>query len=362
MERPTLDKFPKSALAQIDIQKAFIASRLVIAAERLQLFRVLHDKRLSADALGRLLRIHPSLIAPFLNALAGLGLLRKEKGAYRNSAFAEKYFVRERSIYWTSQFSSECVAGYERLFDFERTLRSGQARRSQSKPGYVERMKRNPREAEDFTQMLFHLHQDDAEALAAYLNLAARRAVLDVGGGSGVMSIALAKKNPHLTACILDIAPVCRIAARNARRAGLSRRVHTQPGDIRQPLPAGYDVVLFCDIGAVTSRHLRNAYRSLPPGGMLALADRYLADDGSRPLDRLIEHFTGSSFGLATRRDMVEAVKVAGFQSVQARNVYQGVWYITAIKPPAPGAPRNRAPSPRPASRSKPLRAAPRTE
>ena len=359
MELPTLDKFPKTALAQIDVQKAFIMSRLIIAAERLQLFRVLHGKRLPADALVRLLRLHPLLATPFLNALAGLGLLRKEKGAYRNSAFAEKYFVRERSIYWTRQFSSECVAGYERLIDFERTLRLG---RPQSKSSYVEHMKRNPREAEDFTQMLFHLHQPDAEALAANLDLATRHAVLDVGGGSGVMSIALAKKNPRLTACILDIAPVCRIAARNVKRAGLSRRVHTQAGDLLQPLPAGYDVVLFCDIGAVTSRHLRNAYRCLPPGGMLALADRYLSDDGSRPLARLVEHFAGSSFGLATRRDMVEAVKTAGFQSVRARNVYQEVWYITAIKPPAPGAPRTRAPSPRPASRSRPPRAARGTE
>ncbi len=362
MEMPTLDKFPKSALAQIDIQKAFIVSRLIIAAERLQLFRVLHGKRLPADALGRLLRIHPIRTAPFLNALAGLGLLRRENGAYRNTAFAEKYFVRERSIYWTRQFSSECVAGYERLVDFEKTLRSGRTSQPHRAPGYVERMKRDPREAEDFTQMLFHLHEGDAEALAAYLDLAARRAVLDVGGGSGVMSIALAKKNPYLTACILDIAPVCQIAARNVRQAGLSRRVHAQAGDIRQPLPAGYDVVLFCDIGAVTSRHLRNAYRCLPPGGMLALADRYLVDDGSRPLDRLVEHFAGSSFGLATRRDMVEAVKAAGFQSVRARNVYQEVWYITAIKPPAPGARRPRAPSPQPASQSKPLRAAPETE
>lgn len=333
MELPTLDKFPKSALAQIDIQKAFIVSRLVIAAERLQVFRVLHGKRLAADALARSLRIHPLSAAPFLNSLVALGLLRKESGAYRNTPFAEKYFVRERSIYWTRQFSAECVAGYERLVDFEKTLRSGKSRRPRAKPGYVERMKRDRREAEDFTQMLFHLHQGDAGALAAYLDLAGRSAVLDVGGGSGVMSIALAKRNPHLAVRILDIAPVCEIAARNVKRAGLSRRVRTQAGDIRGPLPAGYDVVMFCDVGAVTPRHLRNAYRCLPPGGLLVLADRYLADDATRPLDRLVEHFTGSSFGLATRRDMVEAVKAAGFQSVRARNVYRQVWYITAIKP-----------------------------
>ena len=220
MERPTLDKFPRSALAQIDIQKAFIVSRLVIAAERLQIFRILHRKPLTADALGKAARIHPDCVAPFLNSLVSPGLLRKRNGVYRNTPFAEKYFVAERSIHWTRQFSAECVAGYERLADLEKTLQSGRSRRPRGKRGYVERMQRDSREAADFTQMLFHLHQDDAEALAGYLDLAGRRAVLDVGGGSGVMSIALAKRNPHLAACVLDIAPVCEIAARNVRRAG----------------------------------------------------------------------------------------------------------------------------------------------
>ena len=49
MERPTLDKFPASVLAQIDIQTAFIVSRLIIAAERIQIFRVLHSKNMTAE-------------------------------------------------------------------------------------------------------------------------------------------------------------------------------------------------------------------------------------------------------------------------------------------------------------------------
>jgi len=38
MERPSLDKFPTSVLAQINIQLAFIVSRLTIAAEGHQIF------------------------------------------------------------------------------------------------------------------------------------------------------------------------------------------------------------------------------------------------------------------------------------------------------------------------------------
>ncbi len=338
MERPTLDKFPQRVLAQIDIQTAFIVSRLIVAAERLQVFRALHGKRRSAEAIGKSLGIHPRYLRPFLNSLVSLGLLRKQGDAYANTPFADKYFVEQRSIHWTRQFSNECIESYAALTVLEEVLTSGRSHRAMlglKEPGYVERMRRDPREAEDFTQMLFHLHQADAQALADHLDLSRHHAVLDVGGGSGVMSIALAKRNPHLRACVLDVAPVCEIAARNIRRARLSRRVATLAGDIRRTLPAGYDAVLLCDIGAVPAQLLKNAWRCLPPGGLLILVDRYLSEDGTRPLDRLVAHFTGASFGLATRRDMVQALKSCGFRTVKARNFHQDVWCITGAKPRA---------------------------
>jgi predicted O-methyltransferase YrrM len=291
---------------------------------------------MTAEAIGRVLKIHDHYLTPLLKSLVSVGLLRTANHRYGNTSLAEKYFIEERSIYWTRQFSAECVQDYEALTVLEKTLASGKnysTIKRLKKRDYVESMKRNPRQAEDFTQMLFYLHQNDAEALASYLDLSHHRRVLDVAGGSGVMSIALAKKNPHLRAAILDIAPVCEIASDNVRRAGLARRIATLPGDIREALPKGYDVILLCDLGDRSRQLLKNAYHSLPPNGLVVLADRYLADNGTKPLDRLLEYFVGSSFGLATRAVMVEAVKACGFRAVRARNVYRDVWYITGVKP-----------------------------
>ena len=336
MELPTLDKFPKRVLAGIDIQRAFIVSRLIVAAERLQVFRALHGKRMRAAAIGRALKVHRFYRDAFLNSLVALGLLRKAGGTYWNTRLADKYFIDERSIYWTRQYSKECVQTYETLTVLEKALASGRrysSLKGLKMPSYTEAMKRDRRQAEDFTQMLFHLHRGDAEALAKYLDLSEHRAVLDVGGGSGVMSIALAKRNPRVYFCVLDIAAVCKIAAGNIRHAGLSRRIHTLPGDFLRGLPAGYDVILFCDIGALSRQLLRSAYKSLPPGGLIVAADRYLSDDRTKPLDRLVSHFVGSSFGLATRSDMVAAVRSCGFQHVKASNVYRDLWFITGRKP-----------------------------
>ena len=335
MQVPTLDKFPKRALAKIDIQKVFILSRLIIAAERLRLFRALHRKRMTADAIGKSLKIHKLYLLPFLNTMVSLGLLHKKNDSYWNTKFAEKYFIEERSIYWTRQYSKECVTSYEKLTVLEQALTSGKRHyqiKGLAKPNYVERMKRDPGEAEDFTQMLFYLHQGEADALAGYLDLTQHHNLLDVAGGSGVMSIALARKNPHLQACILDIAPVCRIAARNVHSAKLSRQIGTRAGDIHHGFPTGYDVIMFCDIGPVSTELLRNAYDKLPWHGLVVLVDRYLSDDGSNPLDRLAEHFVGSGFGLATRKQMVEALTSCGFRKIKSKKVYQDVWVITGVR------------------------------
>ena len=45
----TLDKLPKRVLEKLDIESAYGASRCVLAAERLKVFRTLHGRALSAD-------------------------------------------------------------------------------------------------------------------------------------------------------------------------------------------------------------------------------------------------------------------------------------------------------------------------
>lgn len=336
MELLTLDKFPPKVLAGIDVQRAFLLSRLIIAAERLQLFRVLHGKRMKAATIGRALNLHQTCLHSFLNSFVSLGLLHKKADTYWNSRLAEKYFIQERSIYWTRQYSRECVRDYEALTVLEEALASGQSCatiQGLNTPTYIDTMKRDRREAEDFTQMLFHFHHDDAEALAKHLDLSRRRAVLDVGGGSGVMSIALAKRYPRLRACVLDLETVCEIAAGNIKRAKLAKRVTTRAGDIREPLPTGYDVILFCDIGRVTEQHLRNAYDALPAGGMAVAVDRYFSDDGTKPLDRLLSSFAGSSFPMATRTEMVARLRSCDFESAKAKKVHRDLWCISGIKP-----------------------------
>lgn len=335
MELLTLDKLPRKVLAKLDIQTAFMASRLVVAAERLQIFQKLHEKKLRATTIGRMLKIHGRYINYFLDALVSMGLLKKEGDLYHNSALAGKYFVKERSVYWTRQFSAECVENFEEFTVLEKILKSGKSAYSvmrKKRQDYVEVMAKNPVQARDFTYMLYHYHKDNAERLAANLDLRAFRRVLDVGGGSGVMSIALVRRNRQLQACVLDIEAVCRIARQIIKKEGLSRRIKTRAGDLRRELPSGYDVIMFCDIGAVHPPLLRMAYNKLPDNGMIVLVDRFLSADRTEPLDRILHQFIATSFGVETYGEMRDALKDCGFKNVRTRNIHKDIWLISGLK------------------------------
>jgi tRNA A58 N-methylase Trm61 len=335
MKNLTLDKLPRMVLSKIDLQTAFMASRVVVAAERLQVFRRLNHKALSATTIGKKAGIHKNYLEHFLNALVSMGLLKKRGHLYYNSPLAEKYFIREMSIFWTRQYSRECIEEYEGLTVLEEILRKGQDYRSilgKQRQDYLDRMKQDKRMARDFTHMLYYAHQPDADALAKYLDLAGYGSVLDVGGGSGGMSISLVKRNPHLKACVLDIEPVCRIARKIIKKEGMSSRIKTRVGDMSKRLPTGYDVIMLCDIGPVHSHLLKMAYESLPHHGMIVCVDRFFSEDKTEPLDRLLSQFTTFSFSSQTRQQVIIELRIAGFRAIKRRRIYQDVWLITGLK------------------------------
>jgi len=336
MTELTLDKLPRRVLAKIDLQTAFMASRCVLAAERLQLFRKLHDKELTAARIGRLTGLHEKRREAFLAVLIALGLLARKGNRYRNTALADRFYVKERSIYWTRAYSDGCVQEYEAfsaLEDMLTTSRDYEEILGIKRVGYVDRMQREPQFANDFTHMLYYDHQRKARALARTLDLGGYRRLLDLGGGSGVMSIALARKYPQLHACVLDIEPVCRVARKIIRREGLARRITVCSCDYTKEVPSGFDVIMACDSGGDSPDVLERCYESLPDGGLLVLVDKFQSEDLTTPFFRLLWQLRSSRFWLVTKQQALYRVRQAGFVGVKVRGLLADVVMITGHKP-----------------------------
>jgi cyclopropane fatty-acyl-phospholipid synthase-like methyltransferase len=335
MRELTLDRLPKKALAKLDLETVFAASRCVIAAERLLVFRRLHGRELPAPAVGRRVGIHPKHCEPFLDFLVFLGLLKKRGNLYRNSALADRHFVRARSLDWTRFWSQECAQGYEALSVMEDVLSTGRDWRQilgkERKPDY-ELVQEDPEWARGFTHALYDLHRPNAEILAKNLDLSGYQSLLDVGGGSGIMSIALARAHPHITACVLDFEFVCKAARSIIRREGMSRRVKTRVGDMNRVIPKGFDVVMFWDIGHIDTRVVRMAYKSLPEGGMVVRDCAPLSRRKTPSPTRFLHHYLSVLPKGQTKLSILRSLEEAGFRSVKYRRISPNTGLITGLK------------------------------
>jgi ubiquinone/menaquinone biosynthesis C-methylase UbiE len=88
-----------------------------------------------------------------------------------------------------------------------------------------------------------------APALAEAIDASGCRTLLDLAGGTGIYSIALVQKNPHLRAIVYDRPDVLKVAAELVAEYGVQDRVDLVPGDMFvDPLPTGVDLVLLSNV------------------------------------------------------------------------------------------------------------------
>jgi predicted O-methyltransferase YrrM len=151
----------------------------------------------------------------------------------------------------------------------------------------------NEAAARHFTNALAGRAKNVAPLLAERVHLPSdARLLVDVGGGTGIYSIAFLQTNPNLRALVLDRPEVLKVAQEMAMAYGVADRLQAQPADMfRDPLPGQADVVLLSNIlhdwdVAECRTLIARCAASLRQGGELLIHDVFLNDalDGPLPI------------------------------------------------------------------------------
>lgn len=154
--------------------------------------------------------------------------------------------------------------------------------------GYVDKMRVSPERAREFVNLLFEVHQQLAQQIADLLDLTGVERMMDLGGNSGVISMALLRKYPNLTSMIVDIENVCSAGRELIEAEGFSDRISYHPAEFfEDDFPAGFDLVLQCDVAVYDSSLFGKVYRSLNPGGRLIFVDHFSPAENLAPLSRI---------------------------------------------------------------------------
>jgi len=200
---------------------------------------------------------------------------------------------------------------------------------------YVQKMAEDPERARVFTRMLYELHRDLAEILAGTLDVGGARRLLDIGGGSGVMSLALLRRNPGLSAVVADIETVCAAGRRIAAENGMEDRITYQAADLAGPLPSGFDLVLECDVGLYTEPVLGHVREALNEGGWFLILDQMADTPDEAPTPWVLhrsftEAISGPPPDPMTPGRLKEMLAACGFTAIRETELPDGFRLIGA--------------------------------
>jgi SAM-dependent methyltransferase len=320
---------------------AYLPSAALHAALELGLFWRLLDGPQSADTIAEGLGIPPDRCEHWLALLAGLGLLDQEGDRYAVSAATMESIIEPNDQETWRMLAIEAREGYLAGVDLAQQIsHPGSLWEAQGRmtPDYVRQMGEDLPRARRFTQMLYELHQPLAHELARTLDLSECRRLMDLGGGSGVISLELLRRYPLLSAVVVDIENVCISGREIADSLPEGERIEYLPLDfLSEELPSGFDVVIECDVGLHSEALYRNVRSSLTNGGFFVIVDKLPQAGQATTLTSLQEAFKSSlkdpAYQQQTVQDVYESLSQAGFRPVSAQSLSYGRWWMIRARP-----------------------------
>ncbi len=309
----------------------------------LGLFEELNAAPASAAELAGRLDLNERAMRAVLPVLAGSGILYARGGRYGLTTAARTYLLKDSFFF----FGPKLMTQARTMNEFAELLKA--LRQKDEYKG------NRPRPVEGWEAG--QISPEMAKGLAGYMQsecvgLAAGAAksgvykgvkrMLDVGGGSGVMSIAIARQQPETACTVMDLPTMCAEADKYIEAAGLTGKVETKVVDMfREPWPDGYDGMVFSNIyhdwrfdTCATISAL--AFKALVPGGRIFLHEMLLDDDLGGPVAtagfsaQMLLGTQGQQFSYLELKTLLED---AGFKDVSVTHTFGYYSVVTGVKP-----------------------------
>jgi len=258
-------------------------------ADELGLFRLLHDRPSDPGAIASHLRLARRSVDALLAALAASDFVVKRHAAFHLTDISRTYLLEESDFYWipmlrqvgTAQASAEALM---------QALRSENLHPDDRISRRWERGEMTPDDARGSNRRMHSHSLPAAVGLARNGDFQGVRRLLDVAGGSGCFSIALALRHPTLRCTIAELPLVAADTRTYIARYRCEDRVDTHPFNMfTDPWPSGYDAIFFSNVfhdwdAQKREELVARSFAALPAGGRIYLHEMLLNDTSDGPL------------------------------------------------------------------------------
>ena len=331
-EKPRLDTTRLQKIAQ-----AYWESAALMAAVELDIFTAIANGQDTIPAVGKAAGIGERNAERLLTALCAMTLVRRTGDRFSNAADVERFLVKGSDRYagpWIL-FTKPRWEAYGRMSE---RLRNAEVNKLGAYTEFT------VDDARRYHAATYSIGMGAARLFSRQVDLAGRKLMLDLGGGSGAYSIVATRTYPGLKAIVLDLPPVVVVAREYIEANGAADRVSAIAGDFTEStFPNGVDVVVMASnlpqyepdlIRLVVAK----AFAALVPGGEMHLVGETLHDDRNGPLSAALwglnEGVYGSTGRAHTESEVKSYLRDAGFAGVEVHPFVPGVLSrVTGRKP-----------------------------
>jgi len=204
----------KWTLSRLQSESSYWKSSILITAAHLDLFGWIGKLEKSPTAVAAYFGGHALSWELFLNALCGMGLMRKRGEKFANSPFTSHHLSGDGTTFLLPNYDAWDIWG-----GLASSLTSGNRPKTQ-KPFVSDRAK-----AKRLLRGLDLHAQQIAPYLIEKLPLTGCRTLLDVGGGLGTFAAAFCRRYHRLQATLVEHPNIVPLARRALRDSGMAKRV-----------------------------------------------------------------------------------------------------------------------------------------
>ncbi|MGR8920404.1 MAG: methyltransferase [Gammaproteobacteria bacterium] len=256
----------------------------MMAGMQLEVFSALGDDALDVAAVAAALDVEPTRLRPLLYALVCAGLLEVEDEVFRNTAESAEFLVRGRPRYIGSMHTAYADLWSSTMLTAE-SIRTGVP---QAKHDFG---RMTPDELRAFVKGIDAGAGASARRLHKEYDMSRFAHVLDAGGGSGGLAVALVGLCPGMRATVAELGNVAAITRECIAEAALEQSIDVVEADLVAEVPPGrYDAAVLRSVLQVMSegeakQTLANVAAAVKPGGEVFVFGRMLDDSRLSPAD-----------------------------------------------------------------------------
>ena len=326
-EKPRLDTTRLQKMAQ-----AYWESAALMAAVELEVFTAIAQGHDTIAGVAEAVGISARNAERLLTVLVAMSLLtrddREGEGRFANAPDVQRFLVKDSDRY-AGPWILFTKPRWKAFGELSERLRNPQENRLGAYVDFT------VEDARRYHAATYSIGMGAARLFSRSVDLAGRKLLLDLGGGSGAYSIVATEKYPGLKAIVLDLPPVTVVADEYIAANKAADRVTTLPGDFTSTdFPQGVDVVVMAsNLPQYAPELIRlvvgKAFAALVPGGEMHLIGETLHDDRRGPLsaalwglNEAIQHSTGLAH---TEAEVKGYLQGAGFADVAVHPFVPGV-------------------------------------